>query len=356
MAHDGPVESWLKANGYAFRFEQAAGLDRIDMVEADVNPARLHRKFDERIAYDYAQDYERGADFPALVVQEVVGQKLWFLWGGRHRHGGATMAMKTTHDMIVVFGETSQARIELARRVLNSIGVGKKDNEPEKLLHIAELRKRYPRAFSLDELAMHYKVKRPTVTRYLAVIASQERADRLGKGMFWSNPRISQELKVEAGRFQSDEVFCAVVELVQNHQQDLRGDSGTDFVKKLRHTMQNDKTRLAAIIDRDKELIANDEEKRTGRKRVPTSRTTRYLGYFRSIGANYPGAAEKLHLGDQGSCAMLRRLRKEALKVQDISIEMVAEYDRLIAEAEKVEAWRAARRGASDSAPISPPP
>jgi hypothetical protein len=356
MAHDTAVENWLKRNGYAFRFEKAAALSRIDMVEADANPARLYRKFDDKLAYDYAQDYERGDDFPALVVQEIVGQKLWNLWGGRHRHGGATAALLTSHDMIVVFGETSPARIELARRVLNSIGVGKKDGEPEKLLHIAELRKRHPRAISLDELATHFKVKRPTITRYLAVVASQERADRLGKGMFWTNPKISQELKVEAGRFQSDEVFCAIVELVQNHQQDLRGDSGTDFVKKLRNTMQNDKTRLAAIIDRDKELIANDEEKRTGRKRVPTSKTTRYLGYFRSIGANYPGAPEKLHLGDQGSCATLRRLRKEALKVQDISIDMVAEYDRLIAEAEKVEAWRNARRGASDSAPISPPP
>lgn len=354
MAHDPAVENWLTKNGYAFRFEKAARLDNIDMVEANENPAR-YRKLDNDLAYEYGEDYSNGADFPAIVVQEIIGKRLWSLWGGRHRIAGAAAALLATHDMIVVFGETNPARIELAQRVLNSIGVGKKDGTKEKLQHIAELRQRHARALTLDELATHFRVKRPTVTRYLAVVASQERAARLTGSAFWEGEKIAQELKVEANRVQSDEVFTAVVNLVRDHPTDMRGDSGADFVKKLR-AMRNDKMQLAAIIDRDKELIANDEDKKIGKKRGPTNKTTRFTGYIRSIKRDYPGSADKLHLGDLGSCATLERLLKEAEKAQDVLIEIVEEYKRLIEEAKKVEAWRAARRGASDSVPTSPPP
>jgi len=354
MAHDPAVERWLSDNKYAYRFETAAPLTNIDVVEADANPARLHRKFDDDLAYRYAQHYERGDDFPALVVQEIVGSAKWLMWGGRHRYWGVCTAGKATHDMIVVFGETSAARIDRARRVLNSVGVGKADGKAEKLQHISELRKNYPREFTLDQLAEDFSVHRKTITNYLAVVASQERAERLGKDGFWSSSRINQELKAEAQKLQSDEVFCAVVELVRDHATDMKGDIGTEFIKKLR-AVQSDKTRLAMIIDKDKELIANDEDRKPGRKRVPTSKTTRYLGHIRAAVRDWPGSAEKLHLGDQGSCATLQRLKKEALRMQDNLIELNTEYDRLIAEAEKVEAWRAARRGVSDSAATSPP-
>jgi hypothetical protein len=360
MAHDAPVEKWLKENGYAFRFETNAPLARINLKEADDNPARIHRKLDNEVAYGYAQDYEKGADFPALVVQEIVGVPLWALWGGRHRIAGCGAANRTNHDMIVVIGETEAWRIDLARRVLNSIGVGKGESTNGKLHHIAELRQEYGRALSLEQLATHFRVKRTTITRYLAVIAAEERGDRMGEATWWGpgSTKVSHEMKIEAGRL-TDEVMHAVIGLVKTHPADMRGDAGIDFVKKLR-SMGTDRARLAAIIDRDKEIAAADDDKRTGRKRGPTSKVTRYLGHVRSIGADYPGSPEKLHLGDQGSCATLRRLRKEAVKAQDVLTDMVLEYDRLIAEAEKVEAWRAERRGrgpgASDSAPISPPP
>jgi hypothetical protein len=355
MAHDMAVERWLTENKYAFRFEKAALLTRINVVEADLNPARLHRKFDDDLAYRYAQHYEKGDDFPAIVVQEVVGQKLWLMWGGRHRYAAAGAAGKTHHDMIVVFGETSGARIDRARRVMNSLGVGKADGTAEKLQHISELRKQFPRDFTLDQLADDFAVKRATITRYLAVVASEERAERLSRAGFWSSPKVSQELKAEAQRLQSDEVFCAVVDLVHNHHTDMRGGAGPDFVRKLR-AVQNDKTRLAMIIDRDKELLANDEDRKPGRRKVPTSKATRYTGHVNALVRDFPGSAEKLHLGDLGSCATYRRLRKVTVQAQDNLIELVAEWDRLIAEAEKVEAWRAARRGASDSATTSPPP
>jgi hypothetical protein len=346
MAHDLAVEDWLKRNGYEFRFEKKAPLAHIDIAKAADNPSRLHRKLDNDLAYQYAEDYQRGADFPALVVQEIVGQPLWELWGGLHRYSGCDTAGLPNHDCIVVIGETEPARIELARRVLNSIGVGKGETVSGKLQHINELRKQF-RHLTIEQLSEHFRVRKSTITKYLHVIASEERADRLGEGSFW-NYKASQEMKIEAGRLTSDEVFVAIIDLTKNHQLDMRGETGVEYVKKLRG-MTSDRARLASIIDKDKELSRNDEERKTGRKRGPTSRTTRYLYHIRCIGADFPKTAADLHLGDQGTCATLRRLRKEAIAAQDRLMDIVAEYSRLIVEAEKVEAWRANRHGDSHS-------
>jgi hypothetical protein len=339
MAHDAPLEKWLKEHGYTFKFVQDYPLNKLDMAEAAANPARLARKFEDNLAYQYALDYESGADFPAILVLERPGRELDQLGGGTHRVAAAGAARKTAHDAIVV-READPARIDLLLRVANSRGIGMGETEKGKLMHISELRRAYPNRFKIDDLARDFGVKRATILLYLRVSAAEERADRLGVGTFFSAPqRLSSGLKVELNALQSDHVFVAATNLIQSHQQVLRGEMGAELVKGLREA-GTERRAFAILSDRDKELTEAQEDRRTKGTKTPSGRLTKYLSHVHSLVRNFPGSAQKLYLAGLGSWRTMKRELKLIRQSQEILSDLGTELEQLIAEAEKAAEWK----------------
>jgi hypothetical protein len=335
MAHDVPLERWLKANGYVFKFVQDFPLDQIDMAEAANNPARLGRAFDNNLAYEYAQAYEAGDDFPALLLIEVAGQPLKRLGGGTHRVFGAGAAKKTTHDVILV-REPDEARIDLMMRVANSKGVGRGETEKGKLQHIAELRRLYSQ-FKVDDLSKHFSVRRPTVLMYLRVSAAEERGERFGLGQVLG--RMSQDLKVELNGLQSDTVFVGASRLVESHLSVLRGETGVELVKTLRDA-GTERRALSIIADRDKELTEAADDRKAKGIRTPPGKLTKYLGYLHALVRHFPGSVQKLYLAGLGSWRTMSRELKMVRKSKEILSDLEAELVRMMAEAEKAAEWK----------------
>jgi hypothetical protein len=348
MARDAAVEKWLTDNGYSWRFVKDHPLAEIDIQEATNNPSRLQRGLDNNLAYQYAEDMDGGADFPAIVLQEIVKQPLKKVWGGVHRIHGATTALRTCLDAIVV-READPYRIDLATRVLNSLGVGRGENENGKLHQIAELQRLHGSAAKIPALAKHFRVHRDTVTKYLKVTTADRRADRLGIGTFF--PKMSQELRVELDKLQSDNVLIAATHLIQTHQNELRGGAGISLAKELRE-LGYETTAVAMIADRDKELTALADERKAKKDRTPTGMATAYLGRVHGLVRFYPGTAEKLYFAGLGTWQTIRREAKQVYRAIDILHDIVADMERIADEKEKAAEWTQAHRpGASPSDP-----
>jgi hypothetical protein len=342
MAHDQPLEKWLKTNGYAFKFTPNFPLDQIDLDEAAANPARMGRSLDSDLAYEYAQAYEDGADFPAILVREIVGQALKQLCGGMHRCHGSFAAKKDRHDAIVV-RESDPARVDLMMRVANSKGVGRGETLNGKLHHIAELRRLYSH-FKIDDLAKHFSVKRTAAQMYLRVTASEQRAERLGLGAFFASSKMSNALKVELNALQSDHVFHETSRLIQAHLPVLKGETGVDLVRTLRDAGTERKA-ISIIADRDKELIEADDERKTKGRRTPSAKLTKYFSHIHSLVRTYPGTPQKLYLAGLGTCATMKRELKMVCQSQDILTDLKLELERQIAESEKAAEWTEKTRG-----------
>lgn len=310
--HDYPMERWLTDNGYAWKFVEKQPLNEVDWNEALKNPMRHDRAFDDNRCYQYACDMEAGADFPAILLHEIAGRSLKRVWGGVHRGHAAMVAQKPISAIVV--READGFRVELAMRVANSIGVGIGETENGKLHHIAELKRRYPFAKPLD-LAKHFRVKKDTVTKYLQVIAAQDRAQRAGVPEYFK--KLAQDLQIELTRLQSDTVITAAVGLIESHPSALRGAEGMKLARDLRGIGYEVRA-LARLSDIDKELTEREREAKAQPIRTPQATATKWLSKVRSVKTHHPGSVQQLHVAGVGTWQTCRREAKMLFEVIDL--------------------------------------
>jgi hypothetical protein len=351
------IEDELERRGFEFEFIKDYQLDRADWNEADANEARMGAALDVNTVVQYAMDMEEGADWAPITVLERPG-KLDQVINGRHTYAARGMCKPPglTNDAIRIKGEADPYRIELAIAASNKNN-GRQLTHDEKLLHAADLKKRYPHA-TLKDLAMWLKAKPGTISEYLKAVGAERRADRMQRGSILRRGRhFSMDLKRALDTLQSDTVFGAAIDLIDAHPLDLRGQAGLDLVASLRSAGSD--TKAVKLIDaREVELNKAQADRDRKKSRSPTAPMTRFMGKtsVRGVLKAYPGSVDKLYM-EALTCPELKRERKVLDDAIDVLIEARARMTGLIEDHERAAEEAASRRdGKPGSEGISPAP
>jgi hypothetical protein len=354
---DPKTENWLGLHGYTWQFVAKVPIAKIDLKEAEANPARLGRALDEEYALSIGLAVQDGAELPAVVVLDR-GEPQFDVMTGRHRIYGVTHFCKPAHDTIdaYVVREVDPYRVELLSRSINVIE-GHAPDTTERLTHVAEVRRKFPHS-KPHELASQFKLSTKQVNEYLRVLAMEKRADDLGVGHIVRNNRaFGLKTKADLNSIQNDNVFANAVVMVAKHHNDFRGTAGTTFAKELR-AAGSERRALKYIEERDRELTEAEEQRKVKKSRSPSGRATMFVGAARSLLKKYPGTPDKLYLEGLGTtCNELKRELKVLKEARNALDDVEGALEKLIADMERQEEWRkkpAAARGEQNYGSTSP--
>jgi len=155
------TENWLNAGGYKWEYVEKVDFKKIDIEGSRSNPARLLKKVNEEIGWDYAYAMERGDEFPAIILLTLDGSKFQYLIAtGVHRHFAYDANGKTSCDAYVV-SEGDQYRRELLIRRANTYeGYGV--THDDRILQALEMHQSYPE-ITMTQLAKEWGLKLDTI-------------------------------------------------------------------------------------------------------------------------------------------------------------------------------------------------
>lgn len=210
---DAKTEQQLKRGGFAFRFEAAFAIARIDLNAAKANPARLLRKLDEDRCLEMGYAMEQQVDFPAIVLIEF-GNTLQ-LATGLHRLIAATEWCNPplkTFDTYVV-NEKDAYRRELLVRSINSIE-GKGQSREENLAHCVEMLRAYP-GHTVDDIAVAFNLPARTVREHLNILKLEERAQKCGVShLLRDNKLFPLTTKRELIAIKGEPLFAGLIRVI----------------------------------------------------------------------------------------------------------------------------------------------
>lgn len=344
---DPRTANWLSKHGYACRFTAGVPLNRIDMAEAEANPARLTKKLDEDRVLQYSLEMTGGTDFPAIVLldPQIVRGGAFSLITGRHRIEAALLAGFKTLDAYVV-RETDPFRRELILRTINNLE-GKAPSFSEKMAHLFELRRNYPDK-SLRELAALFGMKQGTVNEYIRADNTYRRASALGVAE--RVLRLPATVRADLDAIKNDNTFVATLKLLHRHYALLRGSPTKALLSDVRAANTEEKA-AKVLAERETELSGVEEEQKTKGSRTPRTAASTFMGRVRTL--TKFNAVEELHL--EGLPAA--ELSREQRVVDDAIVLLGDARDRMaeLIEQHRGEAeWRKDRSGDSKSVSISP--
>ena len=352
---DAKTEHYLTARGYTWQYVKDFPIARLDLKEAESNPARLGKALDEEYALSIGLAVQDGAELPAIVTHDT-GDGLDDIITGRHRVSGVTTFCKPRRDTIDAYRvrEADKFRVDLLVRTINTIE-GHAPGTHERLIHVAEMRRKYPHTTTKD-IAKEFGVAVETAHEYLRVLAMERRAEELGVGHIVRNNRgFSMKLKSALNSINIDSVFVHAVDMVAKHPNDFKGSAGSTLAKELR-SLGSERRMLKFVETRDRELTEVDDQRKAKKSRSPTGRATLFVGAARSLLKKYPGSPDKLYLEGLGStCDQLRRELKVLREARDALDDVEGAVEKLLADLERQEEWQQkARPGNQSSEGTSP--
>jgi hypothetical protein len=334
---DGGTEQFLRRWGCEFAYEPAWPLDRIDFDEAErSNMARLGKRYDEKRALDYAQLWEDGIDFPAIIIFRPVAGDRAALCDGLHRGRGASVARiggtpKETIDVYVIENELDEFRREVVVRSSNSWhGVG--STREQNLAHIGEVVSKWPDA-TIAELSKGFGVGVSTIKNHLKALEATERGRRLGLDDIMSAPVFTQSLKIELQKIHSDAVFTRAAQTIWEAK--LRG--GPAEVLAIQCRKARTETAAAAICEQKMgEIIADARRNKAVIGRSPSAIPQTFIGKARGL-VNFPrdGMIKNLHLDGlppsswPGHVMLMEELIKVASAARDELMRLTNLKDRM---------------------------
>jgi hypothetical protein len=270
------TEAYLTEGGYKFSFETQIDINRIDLVEAKENPARMNRALDfERVnAYGVSMlEHTSTAHFPAIVV--FADKPKLHLVTGLHRLTAAKDASCTRIDAYIV-SEPDEYRRDLLTRSINTIE-GLAPSQKENLNSAFAFLREHTGA-KLKDVAVAFGLKEDAIKLYQWQIAAEERAVRLGVGTQLCSMAASSRILL--GRIQSDISFARTVEAASQ----IRGKASAieTLVKDVRAARTEEAA--AGVLQRfTDELKAETERAKARFGRSPSSLSTRFLGRVKSV-------------------------------------------------------------------------
>lgn len=350
MARNHELEFWLKSRGYEFKYVEHYAVSKIDMDEARDNPARLGKAIDDTHALTIAFALDEGAPLTPILVFDM-GAPLDLLGGGMHRlKGNATCKKPRTHLPAYVIIEPDPLRRETLIRTHNILN-GREEDEDERLVHIAEMKRLHP-ALALKTLAAQFGMKPDPVQEYMRSLAAEKRAEEAGVGPLIRGKVFTRRLKSSLNTIQSPDVLAAMVSLIAAHPHDFKGNSGEGLIREVKEIGQ-ERRAIKFIEERDAEIVEADERKGTKRIRSPSGRATKFIGRVNSM-ADLGKSMDKLYLESLGTtCAEFRRVLKVIDRGQEVLDTARAKVLSLIEHHERLEAMRK-DRGKPGPEPISP--
>jgi hypothetical protein len=332
---DQRIENCLRANQYTFRYTAAYKLDRINMKEADQNPARLTRRYDEEHMLQMACRMEMGVEFPGIVVCDVGGAEDE-LSTGYHRIKAARFCGQTIFPAYIVV-EPDAYRRAILPVLLNTIE-GKSPSRTDIFMTIMDLVQRFPGTKAVDLCAI-YGVKEDSFLTWRRLEAATERARSLGVGGAFTSKLLTQKLREEIGRITNDNVFVGVTEVLALTK-NMTSQSADEFVRSIRRKGTTELVAQRMIEQRRKDSIEEDARRKQEDVRTPSSTSTKYMSRVMSL-LRFRRSFSVATLQLAGIPPSKRRISLASVRSLIEQLEEVAEaLDHLVGQTEKEEEWR----------------
>jgi hypothetical protein len=332
---DPRVENCLRANQYTFRYTPAYKLDRIDLKDADQNPARLTRRYDEDHMLQMACRMEAGVEFPGIVVCDV-GSDEDELSTGYHRMKAARFCSLTTFPAYIV-AEPDPYRRAILPVLLNTIE-GKSPSRTDIYMTIMDLVQRFPGTKAANLCAM-YGVREDAFLTWRRLEAATERARALGVGGAFTNKQFNQKIREEIGRITNDNIFVGVTEVLALTK-NMVSQSAEEFVRSIRRKGTTEVLAQRMIEQRRKDFIEEDARRKQEDVRTPSSTSTKYMSRVMSL-LRFRRSFSVATLQLAGIPPGKRRISLASVRSLIEQLEEVAEaLDHLVEQTEKEEEWR----------------
>lgn len=195
------VEAWFADLGVAWEFDPDLALHRIDEAASLANQVR-HVALDEEVVERYAADMNRGARFPAVIVDRAsMG-----LLGGNHRYAAKNRAHHATTPAYLVTGD---ALALLRVRTEDNARHGKDLTKAERLDHALAL---MAHGMSQRDAAASVSLPQPEVSIAAGCAQAARRAAALEvDGRFALLPATT---RYQLSQVDDDDVFAPLADLV----------------------------------------------------------------------------------------------------------------------------------------------
>lgn len=266
------VENCLRDNQYTYRYTSAYKLDRIDMGEADQNPARLTRRYDEDHMLQMACRMEAGVEFPGIVVCDLGGQHDE-LSTGYHRVKAAQLGSSITFPAYIV-AEPDPYRRAILPVLLNTIE-GRAPGRTEIYLTIMNLIERFPGTKARD-LCKIYGIPEEAFLGWRRLEEINIRARNLGVASTFASKTFNQRVRLEIGRIANDNTFVGVIDVLA-FTKTMQGQSAEEFVKEIRKSGRTEVIAQRMIEDRRREFVKEEVQRKQEEVRTPSSISTKYM-------------------------------------------------------------------------------
>lgn len=348
---DPRVENCLKANQYTFRYVGAYKLERIDMTEADQNPARLTRRYDEDHMLQMACRLEDGVEFPGIVVCDIGGSHDE-LSTGYHRVKAALFGNVTVFPAYIV-AEPDPYRRAILPVLLNTIE-GRAPGRIEIYMTIMDLTERFSGTKARD-LCKIYGIPEEAFLSWRRLEEISIRARNLGVGSAFSSKVFNQRVRGELGRIANDNTFVGVVDVL-SFTKTMQGQSAEEFIKEIRKNGRTEVVAQRMIEERRREFVKEEVQRKQEEVRTPSSISTKYMSRVNGlVKFRRSFSVASLQLAGipptklPASLAAIRSLQGQLDEVAD-TLEQLVEQHR------KEQEWRTSGKASSTStgAPHSP--